>query len=160
MHICDLCVEHYDFIYDGDLFGPVGRPRLHGFQCFGRDPLAEMGQVGNRKWFIPKTWAIKRDASFQICPSFDHVIHPSFWVSRIYSMHVLLLLCCFIVCVKTHHLFICSGGNFNDSWFTLVVGWFRFSSPSTFIGGGFNDFLFLPRKLGKISILTNTFQMG
>ena len=28
------------------------------------------------------------------------------------------------------------------------------------LGGGFNYFLFSPRKLGKISILTNIFQLG
>ena len=28
-----------------------------------------------------------------------------------------------------------------------------------FVAGGFKDFLFSPRKLGKISILTNIFQM-
>ena len=27
-------------------------------------------------------------------------------------------------------------------------------------GGGFKDFLFSPRKLGKIPILTNIFEMG
>ena len=31
---------------------------------------------------------------------------------------------------------------------------------NTFLGGGFKDFLFSPRKLGKIPILTNIFLVG
>ena len=40
------------------------------------------------------------------------------------------------------------------------VGNFVMNFSPTILGGGFKYFLFSPRKLGKITILTNIFQRG
>ena len=43
---------------------------------------------------------------------------------------------------------------------STITGCSRFRNYMELLGGGFKDFLCSPRKLGKISNLTNIFQRG
>ncbi len=45
-------------------------------------------------------------------------------------------------------------------WPVTYAAMHRYAFKSGWLGGGFKYFLFSPRKLGKIPILTNIFQMG
>lgn len=75
MHICDLCVEHSDFIYDGDFFGPV-QTKVAWIPMFWQRPaLQKWAKLVNRKWFIHfQDMGHQKGCFLSICPSF-HQFH-------------------------------------------------------------------------------------